>query len=122
MRYALILVLTLAGCGSGDGVSQGERQQALSAARAGMNKVRGLPGGKQATFTEVKLVNGATVCGTIDGNDGTGPRGFAVVGDEVLLADPRDPATVAAVAAPCKGPAREITSRNAQFSDLDVAE
>ena len=121
----LFATLVLCGCSKGaEGGTDGggERFQTLRAARDGMMKVRALPGGKLATFTAVRLVGGANVCGMIDGNDGTGPRAFAVVGNEVLLADPRDPATVEAVRKPCAGPAREITSRNEQFTDIDVAE
>ena len=120
MRVALLLAaLTLAGCVD---ENAGRDAQLLRAARAGMNAVRGLPGGKTATFTEVRLVGGTTVCGKIDGNDGDGPRAFSAKGQEVAVADKREPATAAAIAKACAGsPVHEITSRNAQFSDISVA-
>ena len=124
MIRALLIVtpIALAGCSS-DGASQVERQRALKEARAGMGKVRALPGGRQATFKEVRLVGSDTVCGMIDGNDGVAPHAFSVSGGVVTIADERDPATGATVTAACTGqPSREITSRNAQFSDIDLAE
>lgn len=99
----------------------GEDAALLRAARAGMNTVRGVPGGKTASFTEVRLVGADTVCGMIDGNDGDGPRPFSARGQEVQVADKRDPATAAAITKTCTGtPVYEIRSRNDQFSDLEV--
>lgn len=121
MRAALVLLLLLAACD--DGGTAARDAAYVKAARAGMNTVRGIPGGRTADFTEVRLVGADTVCGKVDGNDGDGPRAFAAKGTQVLLDDLRDPATAAAVAKACAGqPVREIVSRNAQFTDLEVKE
>jgi hypothetical protein len=87
-----------------------------------MNTVRGLPGGRTATFTEVRLVGENTVCGKIDGNEGDGPRPFVAAGGMALVVDPSEPGHAETIAKMCAGkPVREITSRNAQFTDLQVA-
>lgn len=117
---ALVPLLALAACD--DGGENARNAQLIKAARAGMNTVRGIPGGKTASFTAVRLVGEDRVCGMIDGNDGDGPRPFGVRGQQVLVADRRDPASTAAVEKLCAGtPVREITSRNEQFTDLTVA-
>ena len=119
MRALILLPLLLAACGEKQAA---EDAALLRAARAGMNAVAGIPGGKTATFTEMRLVGRSTVCGMIDGNDGDGPRPFSAKGQEVQVADKRDPATAAAIAKTCTGqPVHEITSRNPQFSDIAVA-
>ena len=121
MRAAILLPLLLAACD--DGGENARNAAYVKAARAGMNTVRGIPGGRTASFTEVRLVGSDTVCGKVDGNDGDGPRAFSARGPDVLVEDKRDPATAAAVAQACAGqPVREIVSRNAQFTDLEVAE
>ncbi len=118
-RALLLLPLLLAACGEKQAA---EDARLLRAARAGMNAVRGIPGGKTANFTEMRLVGGTTVCGMIDGNDGDGPRPFSAQGQTVQVADKRDPATTAAIAKTCAGaPVHEIVSRNPQFSDIAVA-
>lgn len=117
-RMWLLGVFLLAACGEQQAA---EDARLLRAARAGMNAVRGVPGGKTATFTQVRLVGDTTVCGMIDGNDGDGPRPFSARGQDVAVADKRDPATAAAIAKTCGGtPVREIVSRNEQFSDIAV--
>lgn len=119
MRRAPLLALLLAGCD--DGGENARNAALIKAARAGMNAVRGIPGGKTATFTAVRLVGPARVCGMIDGNDGDGPRAFTALGRSVQVEDKRAPATRTAIDRACTGaPIREITSRNAQFTDLDV--
>ena len=119
MRAALVLLpLALAACVD---ENAGRDAQLLRTARAGMNAVRGLPGGRTASFTEVRLVGGTTVCGKIDGNDGDGPRPFSARGSDVAVADMRDPASIAAIERNCAGqPVHELRSRNEQFSDLSV--
>ena len=120
-RGCCLPLALLAACG-GDGPDQAERQQALRAARAGMNAVRAIPGGKQASFTQVRLIGDDTVCGMLDGNDGFGARAFAVKSGMVTISDPHQPHNATAIKAACAGqPVRAITSRNAQFSDLDLA-
>lgn len=121
MRWGLLLLvpLLLAGCDEKQALADAKL---IKAARKGMNTVRGLPGGRTATFTEVRLVGDDTVCGMIDGNDGDGPRPFATRGDDPVVADRHDPAASAQIAKMCAGkPVREITSRNQQFTDLEVA-
>ncbi|KQT35165.1 hypothetical protein ASG29_03360 [Sphingomonas sp. Leaf412] len=121
MRILLLAaLLPLAACDDG---GKGARDaEIVKAARAGMNTVRGIPGGRTASFTAVRLIGGDTVCGMIDGNDGDGPRAFATKGQDVLLDDLRDPATKAAVDKACVGqPVHRIISRNDNFTDLDVA-
>jgi hypothetical protein len=118
-RMLILLPLLLAACGEKQAA---EDAALLRAARAGMNAVAGIPGGKTATFTQMRLVGGTTVCGMIDGNDGDGPRPFSAAGQQVQVADKRDPATAAAIAKTCSGqPVHEIVSRNPQFSDIAVA-
>ncbi|WP_375249818.1 hypothetical protein [Sphingomonas sp.] len=114
-----LLPLALAACD--DGGSTYADAKLVKAARAGMMAVQGMPGGKTSTFTQVRLIGGATVCGMIDGNDGDGPRAFSAKGQDVLIEDKRDPATKAAIVKACVGqPVHEIVSRNAQFTDLAV--
>jgi hypothetical protein len=118
---ALLPLVALAACD--DGGENARNAAYVKAARAGMNAVRGIPGGRTASFTEVRLVGADTVCGRVDGNDGDGPRAFSARGQDVKVEDKRDPATAAAVATACAGqPVREIVSRNAQFTDLAVKE
>ena len=117
---AALALLSLAGCD--DGGRNARNATLLKAAREGMNAVRGIPGGRTATFTAVRLVGETTVCGMIDGNDGVGPRAFSAKGDDVVVAEPRDPATAAAIERTCTGPTTEITSRNGTFSDIGVKE
>lgn len=106
-----------------DGGANARNAALIKAARAGMNTVRGIPGGKTSSFTAVRLVGGTTVCGMIDGNDGDGARAFSARGRQVLVEDKRDSATRAAIDRACAGgPVHVITSRNAQFTDLGVAE
>lgn len=120
MRALLPVALLALAAGCTDAQS-GEDAALLREARTGMNTVRGIPGGKTASFTAVKLVGKDTVCGMIDGNDGDGPRPFSVRGQDVQVADKRDPATAAAIAKACTDtPVYEIRSRNEQFSDLEV--
>jgi hypothetical protein len=120
MRHAVLLPLALlAACD--DGGENARNAKLLRAARAGMNAVRGVPGGKTATFTQVRLVGATTVCGMIDGNDGDGPRPFSARGDEVTVADRHEPERLRVIAATCTGsPVHEITSRNPTFSDISV--
>ena len=119
MRRALLLLPLLAGACVDE--NAGRDARLLKAARDGMMAVRGIPGGRTATFTAVRLVGGTTVCGMVDGNDGVGPRAFSARGPAVQVADPRDPATATAIAKTCAGqPVHEIRSRNAQFTDLSV--
>ena len=122
MRAAAIAaLLALVACD--DGGTNARNAAAVKAARAGMNTVRGIPGGMTSTFTAVRLVGEDVVCGSIDGNDGDGPRPFSVRGQTVTIADRRNPATGAAIERTCSsGPVREITSRNDQFTDLSVAD
>lgn len=123
MRRALALVAVLCAAGCVDSDKAAGNAAAVKAARAGMNKVRGIPGGMTSTFTAIRLVGDDVVCGMIDGNDGDGPRPFSVRGEQVTVADRRDPATAAAIERTCSsGPVREITSRNDQFTDLSVAD
>jgi hypothetical protein len=118
-RAALAPLLLLAACD--DGGETARDAAYVKAARAGMNAVRGIPGGMTANFTEVRLVGDRVVCGKVDGNDGDGPRAFRAEGTQVQVEDKRDPATLAAIAKGCEGrPVREIVSRNAQFTDLEV--
>ena len=116
----LAALFVVAGCD--DGGENARNAHLIRAARDGMNTVRGIPGGRTASFTEVRLVGADTVCGKVDGNDGEGPRAFSAKGATVLVEDKRDPATLAPVERACAGkPVREIVSRNAQFTDLEVA-
>lgn len=121
LRWILLLALASTGCGGDDGASQRVRHQRAAAARAGLYAIQAAPGGAIARFSDVRLIGANVVCGTVDAQDGVGPRAFGFAQGEVTIEQPGDAATRAAVAERCKGgPARRVVSRNVAYTDISV--
>ncbi|HEU0065858.1 MAG TPA: hypothetical protein VFQ57_01320 [Sphingomonas sp.] len=116
---ALVGVAALAGCS--DGTREVGRHKRMVAVRAGLYAIQAAPGGALAKFDDVRLVGTTTVCGKVDGQDGAGPRRFAVAKGQVTIEQPREPATVQAIAAACaNAPSYRVISRNAGYTDIAV--
>ncbi|WP_374943471.1 hypothetical protein [Sphingomonas sp.] len=122
-RASTLLLLALASAACSDEASQRVQHDRIAAVRTGLNVIKAAPGGPLARFADVRLIGAHVVCGTVDGQDGIGPRHFGVAHGEAVIEQPDDPATRAAVARTCTGgPSRKVVSRNPIYSDIDVEE
>ena len=121
-RAAILLVLAAGGCGVGDSESDRAEKEQLQIVRRALLQFKGEPGGATARVLDARLVNGRTICGHVDGNDGDGPRNFSITGLDVAVEQPGDAATLAEVAKHCIGPSRQVRSRNAEFTDLSMVD
>lgn len=120
--HAIVLAaLACAACGH-SGVSDDVRHARIRAARDGLHAIQAAPGGPLARFADVRLFDTNVVCGKVDGQDGGGLRRFgAVPGQEAVIEQPGDAASVAAVARVCAtGRSRKVVSRNVGYTDLSV--
>lgn len=120
-RARILLLLALASAACSDEASQQVRHDRIAAVRTGLNVIKAAPGGPLARFADVRLIGADVVCGTVDGQDGIGPRRFGVAHGEAAIEQPGDAATGAAVARACTGgPSRRVVSRNPVYSDIAV--
>lgn len=120
-RACTLLLLALGAAACSDEAAQRTQHDRIAAVRTGLNVIKVQPGGPLARFADVRLIGTDVVCGTVDGQDGIGPRRFGVAHGEAAIEQPGDPATRAAVARTCTGgPSRRVVSRNPAYSDIDV--
>ena len=123
MRGGFLLPLAMLGaCGVGDSAADREQRADLKVVRAALTRLKSEVGGSTARVLSARLVGGRTVCGTVDGHDGFVGRRFGVTGDSVVIEQLGDPKTAAAIERACTGASREVVSRNAEFTDLGMAD